>query len=325
MTRARRLIPRTPLGATRIHCGPCSVRVAHAGVRPWCYVRGASNGWHGRSPSLAAPPTDRCMRRYGGRGRLGQWLIRPSSCGREHAIIYTLYALAVLLVMAVFAIKVTRPGYSKVPTALFTVWAIILVVTGVSLHLVSANTIPWVRMDLDRNSVTPDRSFESPSRTTPSACPPKGWPSTAARQCLFDVTSEDLTYGFGLFRADDSMVFQMQVVPGHPNDLLWTFEKQRHLQHPLHRVLRPEGRPDGRARRRRGHRLRHRRRGSPGRHTMSTFTDTLMTATRAPSSRDADADAEADPPLRRRRPGLLRLRGHRGHDHADLRGRRRSR
>ena len=39
----------------------------------------------------------------------------------------------------------------------------------------------------------------------------------------FDVTSDDLTYGFGVFRPDNSMVFQMQVVPGHRNDVLWEF------------------------------------------------------------------------------------------------------
>ena len=42
---------------------------------------------------------------------------------------------------------------------------------------------------------------------------------------LFNVTSLDLTYGFGLFRQDNSMVFQMQVVPGHKNDILWQFVK----------------------------------------------------------------------------------------------------
>ena len=39
------------------------------------------------------------------------------------------------------------------------------------------------------------------------------------------MTSADLTYGFGLFRADHSMLFQMQVVPGHTNDILWQFDK----------------------------------------------------------------------------------------------------
>jgi cytochrome c oxidase subunit 2 len=40
------------------------------------------------------------------------------------------------------------------------------------------------------------------------------------------VTSNDLTYGFGLFRQDNSMIFQMQVVPGHRNDILWQFDKE---------------------------------------------------------------------------------------------------
>jgi cytochrome c oxidase subunit 2 len=44
-------------------------------------------------------------------------------------------------------------------------------------------------------------------------------------RALFNVTSHDLTYGFGLFRSDNSMVFQMQVVPGHKNDVLWKFDK----------------------------------------------------------------------------------------------------
>jgi len=42
---------------------------------------------------------------------------------------------------------------------------------------------------------------------------------------LFEVISRDLTYGFGLFRPDHSMLFQMQVLPGHTNDVLWEFQK----------------------------------------------------------------------------------------------------
>lgn len=42
---------------------------------------------------------------------------------------------------------------------------------------------------------------------------------------MFDVDSKDLTYGFGLFRQNNSMVLQMQVVPGSSNQLMWKFEK----------------------------------------------------------------------------------------------------
>jgi cytochrome c oxidase subunit 2 len=36
--------------------------------------------------------------------------------------------------------------------------------------------------------------------------------------------SNDVTYGFGVFRPDGTMVFQMQVLPEHQNRLLWKFE-----------------------------------------------------------------------------------------------------
>jgi cytochrome c oxidase subunit 2 len=45
------------------------------------------------------------------------------------------------------------------------------------------------------------------------------------QKVMFNVTSNDLTYGFGLFRQDNSMLFQMQVVPGHVNDILWEFKQ----------------------------------------------------------------------------------------------------
>jgi cytochrome c oxidase subunit 2 len=141
------------------------------------------------------------------------------------AVVYTLYALAVLLVMAVFALLITRPGKAKVPRVLFTAWAIVLVVTGVSLHLVSANTIPWVSMDLDRDSYAPDRTFEITVAEHAFQLPEEQLAIECDETVLFSVTSQDLTYGFGLIRQDHSLVFQMQVVPGHPNEVLWTFEK----------------------------------------------------------------------------------------------------
>jgi len=42
---------------------------------------------------------------------------------------------------------------------------------------------------------------------------------------VFNATSNDLTYGFGIFRADHTLVAQMQVVPQSRNDLMWQFGK----------------------------------------------------------------------------------------------------
>jgi cytochrome c oxidase subunit 2 len=142
------------------------------------------------------------------------------------ALIYTLYAVAVLLVVAAFAYKVTRTGRSnRVPTWFFVTWAGVLVVTGVSLHLTTANTIPWVEVDLDREAYTADKVFEITVADHEFALPSETLAIDCGDQVEFDVTTADLTYGFGLFRENHTMLFQMQVVPGHSNDVLWTFEK----------------------------------------------------------------------------------------------------
>jgi hypothetical protein len=38
------------------------------------------------------------------------------------------------------------------------------------------------------------------------------------------ATSKDVTYGLGVFRTDGSMVFQMQVLPGYENSMVWEFD-----------------------------------------------------------------------------------------------------
>jgi cytochrome c oxidase subunit 2 len=142
------------------------------------------------------------------------------------ALIYTCYAAAVLIVMGVFAWKVTRgAGGSRVPTWFFLGWAALLAVTGFSLHITTANTIPWVPVDLDRAAYEADKTFDITVADHEFTLPSQELAIDCGDRVMFSVTSGDLTYGFGLFRPDDSMLFQMQVVPGHANDVLWTFEQ----------------------------------------------------------------------------------------------------
>jgi heme/copper-type cytochrome/quinol oxidase subunit 2 len=42
---------------------------------------------------------------------------------------------------------------------------------------------------------------------------------------VFHVTSADVTYGFGVFRQDGTLVCQMQVLPGYDNHLEWAFDQ----------------------------------------------------------------------------------------------------
>jgi len=141
-------------------------------------------------------------------------------------IAYTCYTVAIILVMGWFAIQVTKKGKSNlVKPALFYSFVGMLVVLGVSLHIITFNTIPWTEMDLNRGDYTPDRSFNIIVENHEFKLPAEQLVAEVGEIVEFDVTSKDLTYGFGLFRADNSMVLQMQVVPGHRNDILWKFTK----------------------------------------------------------------------------------------------------
>ncbi len=141
-------------------------------------------------------------------------------------IAYTCYCLAIMLLIGWFGIRVTKTGRSnKVKPALFYSFVGMLVVLGVSLHIVTYNTIPWTAMDLHRGDYTPDRSFNIVVENHEFKLPPEEIIAEVGEIVQFEVTSNDLTYGFGVFRPDNSMIFQMQVVPGHRNDILWRFEK----------------------------------------------------------------------------------------------------
>ncbi len=142
------------------------------------------------------------------------------------AIAYTLYCLAIILLMGWFASKVTHAGKgTPVRPGIFYAFVLLLAVLGVSLHIITYNTIPWAEVDLNRGDYKPDKAFAITVENHQFKLPAAKLVVAAGDLVLFDVKSNDLTYGFGLFRKDNSMMFQMQVLPGHRNDILWRFEK----------------------------------------------------------------------------------------------------
>jgi cytochrome c oxidase subunit 2 len=139
---------------------------------------------------------------------------------------YTFYCIVILLLMAWFAYMVTKSGTGTfVKPAIFYTFVGFLTVLGVSLHIITYNTIPWAAMDLNRANITPDKTFVITVQDHKFTLPSSKLVINLNDKVLFDVKSNDLTYGFGLFRKDNSMMFQMQVVPGHRNDILWQFTK----------------------------------------------------------------------------------------------------
>ena len=140
-------------------------------------------------------------------------------------IAYSIYAVVIILLIAWFGYKITKTGKAGVlKTRLFTGLVIFLIVLGVSLHITTNLTIPWVSIDLNRDNITPDEVINISVANHKFILPEEKLSVKAGEIVLFDVTSEDLTYGFGVFRQNGSMVCQMQVVPGHRNDLMWEFE-----------------------------------------------------------------------------------------------------
>ena len=139
---------------------------------------------------------------------------------------YTFYVLAIMLLMGWFAYNVTKSeGSKEIKPALFYSLVGFLVVLGVSLHIVTHETIPWKPMDLNRAEITPDKTFNITVADHKFILPAEKLIINTNDKVMFNVKSEDLTYGFGLFREDNTMMFQMQVLPGHNNDILWHFDR----------------------------------------------------------------------------------------------------
>ena len=61
---------------------------------------------------------------------------------KGQTIAYTCYTVVIILVMTWFALRITKPGKSKVKPALFYTFVGFLTALGVSLHIITFNTIP---------------------------------------------------------------------------------------------------------------------------------------------------------------------------------------
>lgn len=143
-------------------------------------------------------------------------------------LVYSAYCLAIIAVVAWLARRLTQPSGTapKVPPKVFFSFVGLLIAIGVSLHVITYNTIPWVPQDLHGAPVAAENTYAITVADHEFGIPGGHLDVPCAQTVKFSVTSTDLTYGFGLFRPDNSMVTQMQVVPGHPNDLIWTFTEE---------------------------------------------------------------------------------------------------
>lgn len=143
-----------------------------------------------------------------------------------HNVAYTVYALLIISVIAWFGYNLTREHKAnslvRIP---FYTYIGFLVAAGVGHHIFTYNVVPWVSEDITRHEITPDKSYHITVKQHAFTLPEEKMVVNCGEKVLFDVKSEDLVYGFGLFRKDHTMVTQMQVNPGTKNDILWTFNE----------------------------------------------------------------------------------------------------
>jgi cytochrome c oxidase subunit 2 len=139
---------------------------------------------------------------------------------------YSVMVMTVLSMMWGYARGLTSGRQSlwmaKMP---FAGWIGFLVAISIVFHVLTAWQVPWVAWELQRTHLTPDHDIAVTAQDHQFHLPDDGIRIMQGELVRFRVRSEDLTYGFGVFREDGRMEFQMQVVPGHDNDLVWVFSK----------------------------------------------------------------------------------------------------
>ena len=83
--------------------------------------------------------------------------------------------------------------------------------------------VPWQEW-LFWTDPTPAQRFSIEYQDYEIRLPSEGIEVKVGEYVEFVAVSADVTYGFGVFRPDSTMVFQMQVLPGRDNSIVWKFD-----------------------------------------------------------------------------------------------------
>jgi cytochrome c oxidase subunit 2 len=103
-------------------------------------------------------------------------------------------------------------------------WLYVLIAVFLVFNIVTLSPIvPWQKWLL-WSKPTPSKSFAIEVENYQFKLPLDGIEVKAGECVEFTATSKDVTYGFGAFRKDGTLVFQMQVLPGMTNSIVWQFD-----------------------------------------------------------------------------------------------------
>jgi cytochrome c oxidase subunit 2 len=102
-------------------------------------------------------------------------------------------------------------------------YALVLIAVAVNVITLSP-LVPWQNW-LYWSSPTPTRIFRISVNNYHFTLPPGGIEIKVGEPVKFVVTSYDVTYGFGVFHKTGRMLFQIQVLPGYSNEIIWIFDE----------------------------------------------------------------------------------------------------
>ena len=142
-------------------------------------------------------------------------------------LVYGIYVFIALSLIAWFGYRVTKPrdDDAGAKPAIFWTYVVILALVGTGLHFLTYSKVPWVPIDLKRAGIEPAAVFDITYENHQMSFATLPMQVGCGDHVVFNAVSNDLTYGFGIFRADHTMVAQMQVVPQSRNDLKWKFDR----------------------------------------------------------------------------------------------------
>ncbi|MEK6646044.1 MAG: hypothetical protein AABY84_05155 [Candidatus Firestonebacteria bacterium] len=148
-------------------------------------------------------------------------------------IFYTIYFISVCLFFTWFIRKIRKSDVSQIETdekksgidKRELRFFLILISIIILAHIITiSNMVPWQRWRLwskpivvkTYNIEVSDYNFKFPEE-----------PITFEKNQFveFVLNSTDVTYGFGVFRKDGTLVFQIQVLPGYKNRFVWNFSQ----------------------------------------------------------------------------------------------------
>lgn len=103
-------------------------------------------------------------------------------------------------------------------------WLYVLIAMFVVVNVITLSPlVPWQKWLL-WSDPEPQASYTVEFENYEIQMPASGMQAKAGEYVEFTAHSADVTYGFGVFRKDGTMVFQMQVLPGHENQIVWKFD-----------------------------------------------------------------------------------------------------